>query len=594
MKKILMGNEAVALSLYLNGVNVVTGYPGTPSTEVIETLKNFKDDDFYVEWSTNEKVALEVAAGASISGARTVVTMKQVGLNVAADPLLSLSMIGVEGGMIIYVADDPGPHSSQTEQDTRNFARFCNLPIFDPSSPKEAFELIGTAFEISEKYKIPVIFRMTTRVCHSNEDIEFEFERKKRNVTGFSKDPKWVILPSLSYKKHIELEEKLQSMSYELGIYNKVHNKGKIGIITSGVSYYYVLEAIKDFDDLFSVMKVTISHPIDKNLIIKFAKDKESIIFFEELDPVIEEECKIILFENNISIKTFGKRSGHVKYAGEFNTDYIKEVLNSIIECQINKDINDEINKNSLFLRTPELCAGCPHRNSFLAINEASKGTKVIFTGDIGCYTLGAAKPISTTDTCLCMGASITMGQGIKIVEKDAKVFTFIGDSTFFHSGMTGIANAIYNNHNLVLCILDNLTTGMTGFQPHPGTGKKVDGTLAPNIEIEKVLTGLGIQKILILDPYENLEILIKKIKEFTSDDDICAIIFRRECINITKKVRSYKINLDKCIKCRICLYKTGCPAIFEEDNKIKIDTNICFGCNLCSFYCKHNAIEEA
>ncbi|WP_041737501.1 indolepyruvate ferredoxin oxidoreductase subunit alpha [Caldicellulosiruptor owensensis] len=593
MKKVLMGNEAVAYSLFINGVNVVVGYPGTPSTEVIETLKNFQDDDFYVEWSTNEKVALEIAAGASLAGARAVATMKQVGLNVAADPLLSLSVVGVEGGLIVFVADDPGPHSSQTEQDTRNFARFCNLPVFDPSSPKEAFELIKPAFEISEKYNLPVLYRMTTRVCHSNQSIEFELKREKRRIKGFEKRPDWVILPALSYKKHVELEKKLQDIKKDLSVYNRVEGKGKIGIITGGVSYFYVKEAIKGFEDLFSILKITVAHPLDDEIVLGFVEDKEVLIFIEELDPVLEEEVKLILFENGKLLPVYGKRNGYVPFAGEFDVDKVRNIFYKILSDEKFLVRNTFVDVLQIPKRQAQLCAGCPHRNSFLIVKYAMKGKDVIFTGDIGCYTLGFAKPISTTDTCLCMGASITMAQGLKIADRSKKVISFIGDSTFFHSGITGLVNSYYNRHNITVCILDNLTTGMTGFQPHPGTGKKIYGEEGRKVSIEDIVKGIGVEKILVIDPYSDFTENVNKVREFLKDEELGVIIFRRECANMGSKESYLKIN-QNCSNCKGCMQITGCPALKEDENgNIFIDSALCNGCGLCKSFCPYSAIEK-
>ncbi|WP_271629805.1 indolepyruvate ferredoxin oxidoreductase subunit alpha [Caldicellulosiruptor sp. DIB 104C] len=593
MKKVLMGNEAVAYSLFINGVNVATGYPGTPSTEVIETLKKFSDDDFYVEWSVNEKVALEVAAGASLSGARSVATMKQVGLNVAADPLLSLSIIGIEGGMIVFVADDPGPHSSQTEQDTRNFARFCNLPVLDPSSPKEAFSLVRVAFEISEKYKLPVIFRMTTRVCHSNETLEFEFKREKRKLSSFEKRPQWVILPGLSYKKHIELEEKLTKIRTELGRLNIIEGHGQIGIVTSGISYFYVKEAIREFEDLFSILKVTVAHPIDDRTILDFAAGKRMLIFIEELDPVVEEETKLVLFENGMHILTYGKRNGYVPFAGELDVDKVKQIIYNVTKKEGLLVQKSFVNAPEIPRRQSQLCSGCPHRSSFLIVKNACKGKDVIYTGDIGCYTLGYAKPISTTDTCLCMGASITMAQGLKLADEKKKVVAFIGDSTFFHSGITGLVNAYYNRHNITVCVLDNLTTGMTGFQPHPGVGQKATGQEGQRVEIAEVVKGIGIKEVLIIDPYEDFNLCVQKVREFIEKDKLSVIVFRRKCANLERYNGYYRIN-EKCINCKVCINVTGCPAISEDEEKnVFIDKTLCSGCGLCASFCPRMAIEK-
>lgn len=590
--RFLMGNEAIALGAIHSGVNLVSGYPGTPSTEILETVAKLNDGSIHVQWSVNEKAALEVAAGASYSGARTMVTMKQVGLNVASDPLMSLAYVGVKGGMVIVSADDPGPISSQTEQDTRHFSRFSKLPCFDPSSPEEAYEMVFKAFEISEKYNTPVLLRPTTRVCHGCSGVKMREVPLKNTPDGFVKDSeRFVIFPRTSYLNHIRIERRYPILSDEFSEsdFNLIRSGGRVGIACGGISYAYVCEAVSalGISDKVSIFKVGTPHPFPEKKAVEFIKSVDKIIVFEELDPVIERELVYLCAKNGIPCNVYGKLTGNNVIAGENTVENIKDSLAGFIG--IEKMQPQELPKASLPIRPPVLCAGCPHRASFYAVKRAMKGKKAVFCGDIGCYTLGNAMPLDMVDTCLCMGADVTIAQGIKIIDSDATCFSFIGDSTFFASGITGVINAVYNQTDIVLIVLDNSTTAMTGQQPHPGTGKTMMGEISQCISIEKVLQAIGVEHVETVDPFEH-EKAVEAVKKAAEKSGVKAVIFKAPCIAVSKPDNPLAVN-ERCVKCKRCINEIGCPALVYTDDGVRIEQGLCTGCTLCAQLCPVDAI---
>lgn len=586
-KKLLMGNEAIALGALRAGVSVVTGYPGTPSTEVLETVAKHNDGSIYVEWSVNEKAALEVAAGAAYAGARVMVTMKQVGLNVASDPLMSLNYIGVKGGMVIVVADDPGPISSQTEQDTRHFGKFAKLAVFDPSTPEEAYLMIADAFEFSEKYGAPVLFRPTTRVCHSCASVEILEDLPKRKPEGFIKDSKWVIFPKLAYANHIKIENNLKTMASELSEYGKnvLTGTGNKGIATGGVSYAYVREALQDEE--CRLLKIS-AYPFPRELALEFLSGLDEVLVVEELDPVIESELISLCGKENLKIKIMGKGTGHVKNAGENTVDTVCAVVGAFLGKPAS--VTARLELPSLPVRPPVLCAGCPHRASFLAVKEACKGKNAVFSGDIGCYTLGNAMPLDMVDTCLCMGAGITVAQGLHRVEPDRINFAFVGDSTFFHTGIPGIINAVYNQTDIIVVVLDNSTTAMTGNQPHPGLGKTMMGSISEKISIYEVVKSLSVSKVVRVNPFD-LKVAKAAVKAVIAEKGVRVLIFEAPCIAVSKGTASLEVNEQKCSGCKVCVNKLGCPALAIEHGKAKINPTLCAGCGLCAQVCAVGAI---
>ena len=597
-KEFLMGNAAIARGAIAAGLNLVSGYPGTPSTEVLETSAKCSSGSMYVEWSVNEKAAMELAAGAAYCGARTMVTMKQVGLNVASDPLMSLAYIGVKGGMVVLVADDPGPISSQTEQDTRTFAAFSKLPCFDPSSVQEAYDMIGEAFELSEKYHTPVLFRPTTRVCHGYASITVkdEDEFKTNKPEGFVRDPsKWVIFPRLSYNAHINIEARNVTLSEELSSYSRnliIPEKAegcRKGIATHGISYTYVTEALRD---KFAprVMKVTTPFPFPEKAALAFLDGLDEVLCIEELDPVIERELTYICGKHGLNVKIRGKLTHDVKNAGENTCGSVAGNIAAFMGWEMPGKTETEA-APALPVRPPVLCAGCPHRASFFAVKEAMKGKKAVFCGDIGCYTLGNAMPLDMVDTCLCMGAGVNITQGIGHIEPDTVCFAFVGDSTFFASAITGAVNAVYNQADMTLVILDNSTTAMTGHQPHPGTGRTVMGEIVEKIDITAVLHGIGVKTVETVNPLD-LGKAVETVKRVASEKGVKAIIFKSPCAVIIKPEKPAVIDPEKCTNCKKCIRSLGCPGIVIKDGRAAIENSLCTGCGLCSQVCPFGAIS--
>ena len=603
----LMGNAAIARGAIAAGVNLVAGYPGTPSTEALETVAKYRTQDTYVEWSVNEKSAMEVAAGAAYSGARALVTMKQVGLNVASDPLMSLEYVGVKGGMVILVADDPGPISSQTEQDTRHYSYFSKLPCFDPSSVQEAYEMIQEAFEFSEKYGTPVFFRPTTRICHAYASIEVkdEDEYLHHQADGFKKDTsRWVIFPRLSYANHKKIEARNVELSgvfseysrnaviAEKGIYAKEDQPVKKGIAAGGISLALTLDNLSGVADAPRILKVATPHPFPEQLAVRFLEGLDEVLVIEELDPVIEKELVYIAGKYHLNVTVKGKLTGDTETAGENSPDLVAGYLDRFLG-RTPAGKADLPAPPPIPVRPPVLCAGCPHRASFYAVKTAMKGKKTIFCGDIGCYTLGNAMPLDMVDTCLCMGAGINIAQGVFRTEPDTSAFAFVGDSTFFASAITGIVNAVYNQAEMTVIILDNSTTAMTGHQPHPGTGRTMMGEVVSKVSIEAILKGIGLEFVETVNPLE-LDKAVDAVKRASEQKGVKAVIFKSPCIAIVKPDKALTIDQDKCIGCKRCIKEIGCPGIVINDGKVCIDPGLCTGCGLCAQLCPVKAIGAA
>lgn len=613
-KKLLMGNEAIALGAIEAGVQVVTGYPGTPSTEALETVIRYADRcGIYTEWSSNEKVALETAVGAAYSGAKALVTMKQVGLNVASDPLMSLSYIGVKGALVLLVADDPGPHSSQTEQDTRAFGHFANIPVLDPATPQEAYELTKLAFELSHEFEIPVILRTTTRVSHSCGDVEVAVAEPEPVETvneGFVKDRRWTIFPRLTAERHPWLESVQAQLSGRFsGLpFNQVSGSGKIGILASGVSALYVKEAVETvngFEEIFTLFRVGAVYPFPEEAALSFLRGIDRLIVAEELDPYLEEQVLQLIGKAHLPVDVYGKKNGFFPVSGEYNVDLVTDGINRALaafgESLRLSHSSPAVSREKLPplpVRAPTLCAGCMHRTVFYAFKQAAKQfkkeaqTDTIFSGDIGCYTLGNAYPLNMVDTCLCMGAGVSIAGGLFRTNPKAKHVAFIGDSTFFHSGIPAVVNAVYNGADITLAILDNSTTAMTGHQPHPGIGLTALGSASKAIEIADVVRSCGVEFVRTVDTVEadSLENCVKTAKEAMNFKGPSVVVFKGRCAGITKSSRYYKIKSDDCTGCGFCIKELGCPAINLVSDKPVIQDS-CIGCGLCAQVCPSEAI---
>ena len=713
VKKLLMGNEAFAHAALEAGVNVVAGYPGTPSSELVETVAKLHAagaaQDVHVEWSTNEKAALEMLAGASYCGARVLFTCKQVGLNVASDALMSLNYVGTGGGCVLFVADDPGPISSQTEQDTRRFGAFAKVPVLDPATPEQGFAMMRAAFDLSERYHTPVIVRPTTRINHASTFFEVAEETHGRPLPegGFQKDPKWVIFPKRAYEGHGEINRRLAQIAWDYAhdpafaqfnevfegggegetigvVQNGVEGAGAsapaVGIVAGGVSAAYAREALSLIEaqasragipvPRYRFMAVGTPYPFPAETAAVFAEGLTDVIVFEELDSVLEEEMLKLAGARHLPLRVHGKLTGEANDRGENTTENIAGRLGRFFDrtrtvgsipsraaggtstCSNKSSLSEKIGSElypifsesaesaceevppaarcsseaegagslaalvasiigannlgydgPLPVRPPVLCAGCPHRGSFYAVKQALRGREAVLCGDIGCYTLGNAQPLDAVDTCLCMGAGITMAQGFAVAEPGKKQVAFVGDSTFFASAMTGIANAVYNGHDVTFAILDNATTAMTGSQPHPGTGVTLMGERRRPIVIEEVLHGLGVQHIGFANPH-SLETSVAAARAAIDFEGPSAIIFRAPCIQLKKPDAPVTIDADTCTGCKKCVTSIGCPGIgFDEGlrgpksgerGQAFVDMSLCDGCGLCTQVCPFDAIQGA
>ena len=568
MKKLLLGDFAAARGAYEAGVKVATAYPGTPSTEITEELARY--DEVYSEWSPNEKVALEVGFGSSLKGARTIVSMKHVGLNVAADPLYTAAYTGVNAGLVVAVADDPAMFSSQNEQDTRLIARAANVPVIEPSDSAEAKDFMKLAFSLSEKYDTPVIFRITTRVAHSQGLVETE-DREEVPLKEYVKDvPKYVMMPGNAKKRHIVVEERLNKLCEDSNDFsiNRIETGDKeLGIICSGGVYQYVKEALPTA----SVLKLGMVYPLPYRLIEKFVSSVDRCIVIEELEPHIETLIKAK------GIKVEGKNLFSVQ--GELSANIIREKV---------LGIKADVTRAEVPARPPVLCAGCPHRGVFYTLKQLN----VNVMGDIGCYTLGAVPPLNAIDSVLCMGASIGMAIGFDKADDKAykNTVAVIGDSTFIHSGITGLIDAVYNRANVTVIIVDNSTTGMTGHQNHPATGKNIKNEPTSRLSLENVCLSVGSDRVSVVDPYD-LDLFKETVKSCLSEKGVKVIIARRPCALLTKRLYNGCEITAACRNCKACL-KLGCPAIINGENGVKIDLSLCTECGLCQKVCRFGAIK--
>jgi indolepyruvate ferredoxin oxidoreductase, alpha subunit len=583
-KVLLSGNEAVARGCFESGLHVAAAYPGTPSTEILESIARYPE--IYCEWSPNEKVAFEVAMGASFEGARALTAMKHVGLNVAADPFMSVSLIGAPGGLVVVSADDPGMHSSQNEQDNRFYAKFAGTPCVEPSDSQESKDFIGFSLEISAKIDVPVLFRMTTRVCHAK-GVVILGERKAVPVAGFRRDPsKFVVLPNHARVRHVWAMERLDQLRRlsETTTLNRVEPGNDIGVITSGISYQYVKEVLPSA----SVMKLGMSYPPAIEKIRAFAAGVRKLFVVEELEPFLEEQIKAA------GIACEGKR--YWTNLGEFSPEIVEK---GFIEAGVLvKKIRVPV-RESVMSRPPVFCPGCPHRGLYYTL----KKFKPFVATDIGCYTLSVYPPLEIGDTCVEMGASIGVAVGVAKARKSGRgIVATIGDSTFLHSGMTGLLNAVHDAAGITVILLDNRITAMTGGQFEPGTGKTLMGKPAKPVELARICSALGVERIKVIDPYD-LEQTGRVLKEELETDDLSVVITNRPCAlyppEIRKRVKQapFTVDLSKCIGCHTC-FKVSCPAIGESGEKTpknltksRIDASLCTGCSVCSQVCPVGAI---
>jgi len=613
-KVLLLANEAIARGVLEAGVRIVALYPGTPSSEIGNNLTFMAPHipNFYFEFSTNEKVAIEVAGAAAIAGVRSMMVCKGPGLNVAADPFFSLAYVGVRAGMVIVVADDPSMWSSQNENDSRYYALMGNMLLMEPSDPIEAKSLLLEAYEFSEKFEIPVLFRTTTRVNHTRAPIEYGPIRERPEKVVFEKEPlRFVPVPSVARKRHpwlLKQIEKAREFS-ETSPLNFTEGSGELGIITSGVSYNYVKEALLEMNLSAEILKLGITHPIPEKKIIDFLHRHKRVVTVEELEPFLETHARRLAHLNNISVDILGKEQKYFPRVGEYSPRIVIEALCKIINC--NTPINwEDIDKRAASIqelppRPPLLCAGCPHRASYYAIRAATRG-KAIYPSDIGCYTLSIAPPLETADILFDMGSSITTACGLSEVT-DQDVVATIGDSTFFASGLTGIVDAVYNQHRICLVVLDNRTTAMTGHQPHPGTGMTGMRKQVKPLDIEEVCRGLGVKYVKTVYPFESLADLVaevRKMVEWSRENHSPAVLVSREpCALLTAAERRksgesppmYYVDSDMCTACKRCLNRLSCPAMYmdPETEKAVIDETLCNLCGTCVSVCPQGAIKQ-
>lgn len=607
---LLLGNEAITRGALEAGVDVATTYPGTPSSEIADTFskiartatKNKEDPGFYFQYSTNEKVALEVAATAAICGLRSLCCMKHVGLNVASDAFMTYLYVGCKGGNIIVSADDPYCHSSQNEQDNRYYALFGSAPMLEPATPHEAKEMTRIGFEISEELELPVLLRTTTRLNHARGPVTYEKKQQPRKKGSFEKDPLWVTTPVTARVKHpilLEKMEKAEKIS-EKSPFNKIITIGNpkdIGFVTSGVSYNYVKETAETMELDAHILKLGMTNPLPRKMCEQFIKDHKTIVIVEELEPFLENQFKAMAYDLGCDVKIYGKSTGHFSRLFEYNPDIVAAAFAKIFKKSSPFD-KPKKPKLALPSRPPALCPGCPHRATYYAVKKAAP-KNTVFPTDIGCYTLGKSPPMQTADLLLCMGSNAGTACGFAVAT-DHKVISFMGDSTFFHSGIPPIVNAVHHNHDVVISVLDNRTTAMTGHQPHPGTEYDGMGKPAKMLLVEDVVKGLGVEHLEVVDP-NDIKATTEAYKRALEFKGPAVVVSKSPCIllEVSKKrkaaieIPTYKINQEECKRCKTCIGRFGCPAIYyEDDGSIHIDETQCNGCGNCADVCPFGAIH--
>ena len=589
---LLLGNEAIVRGVVEAGLQVATCYPGTPSSEVPDTLYRLSPEAKYsFEYSVNEKVALEVAAGATLAGAKALCTMKHVGVNVAADPLMTLCYVGAPGGLVLLSADDPGCHSSQNEQDNRIYARLAGMPVLEPSTAQEAKDMARDGLLLSKKHGAPLLLRTTTRVNHLRGPVEFGDAPDPGKAEGFQRNPsKFVPIPAFARPMHLALMERMEALREEAekSPYNAVTGKGGLGIACSGISRAYVADALAQsgLADKCTVLELGFSNPLPENLCLDFLKSVDKVLVVEELEPVLENDLRVLAQKNGLSVKIAGK--GVLPRYGEFSVTMVDNVIREQLgEAPLPAC---DCAQPELPIRPPNLCAGCPHRGTYFAAKQVF-GDEAVYSSDIGCYTLGILPPLQAADFLVCMGSSISAGGGVAKASGQT-VVAFIGDSTFFHSGLTGIANAVFNKHNIVVVVLDNRTTAMTGHQPHPGVDKTVIGENDNPLSIEEALRGLGVTEIRNVNPF-NQKKTLAALEELKSLDGVRVLIAREPCPLYARRV--YKkvapqvaFVADSCAGRFDCLDKLACPAMYKDGDKAAVNPILCNGCMLCLQVCGH------
>ncbi|HJH25784.1 MAG TPA: indolepyruvate ferredoxin oxidoreductase subunit alpha [Methanophagales archaeon] len=599
MKEYLLGNAAIARGILEAGAGVVTSYPGTPASEIVESLAPVsKEYNLHIEWSVNEKVALEVAIGASWTGVRSAAVMKHVGLNVAADPFMTLAYTGVKGGLVVISSDDPFCHSSQNEQDSRRYAQFACIPCLDPADPQEAKDMTVYAFELSEELELPVLLRPTTRVSHARADVNVGRGKIKKSPISheFVKNPaRWVALPAHARTRHSMLIEKQDAIkaALENSPWNRLVLRGELGVIASGISGLYAEEAIERLESDVSILRIGTFPPPD-DLCAEFIKHVSKVLIIEELEPVLEEYVERAAREHNPELEILGKKTGHIQRDGELDSLIARNAIADMLGLGLTHTMEepqslaeaDEI----LPPRPPALCPGCSHRAAYYAMKQVF-GTDAVFPSDIGCYTL--AVDMGTVDTCLCMGASINLASGIRFGGEDRDICCSIGDSTFLHNGMPGLLNAVYNNAKITVTILDNLTTAMTGHQPHPGTGITATGDKTKSVSIEAIANALGADFVETVDPYD-LNATLETFRKAKECQGLSVVIAKQACITNARRAgvrrKPFRVN-DNCVGCGECV-DFGCPAIEFHEDRARINS-LCTGCGVCAQICPSEAIEE-